>query len=244
MRTVAVTSVKGAPGVTTTALLVASRIEGAVVLEADLDGSSLAVRYGLGREPGLTTLAAATSREPEAWREHAQDAGGVAVLVGPDAAGTAGSLWKMAGDTIAARLARADGVRVVDAGRFRGPSPMLQVADLVLVAVNPVADQLVALSHRLSELRSTTSGHVAVLLVGAGPYTAHNVEADLDVDVIAHLPHDPAAAETLRVGGAGGRLGRSRLARASTDLATLIQQRLADDPAAPSAAVAGKRVAS
>jgi hypothetical protein len=244
MRTVAIASAKGAPGVTTTALLLASRIEGAVVVEADPDGSSLAVRYGLGREPGLTTLAAATSRDSEVWREHAQDAGGVAVLVGPDAAGTAGSLWKMAGDTIAARLARADGVAVVDVGRYRGPAPMLRVADLVLVAVNPVADQLVALSHRMSELRSTTSGDISVLLVGAGPYTALNVEADLGVDVIAHLPHDPTAAETLRVGGVRGRLGRSRLARASTDLASLIQHRLAGDPAGSSAAVVGDRVAS
>ena len=81
MTTVALTSVRGAPGVTTTSLLLASVLEGAVLVEADLTGGVVAVRYQLGREPGLTTLAAANPHDTEGWREHAQDAGGVPVLV-------------------------------------------------------------------------------------------------------------------------------------------------------------------
>ena len=63
MKVVALASVRGAPGVTTTSLLLASTFEDAPVVEADLDGGVLAVRYGLGREPGLTTLAAAGPEE-------------------------------------------------------------------------------------------------------------------------------------------------------------------------------------
>src|SRR3546814_13554520 len=55
-----------------------------LLVEADLSGGVLAVRYGLGREPGLTSLAAANPTEEGGWLDHAQDAGGVPVLVGPD----------------------------------------------------------------------------------------------------------------------------------------------------------------
>lgn len=244
MRTVTFTSIKGAPGVTTTALLVASRIDGAVVVEADQDGSALAVRYGLGHEPGLTTFAAATSRDPGMWRDHAQDAGGVPVLVGPDAAGTAQSLWKMAGDTIAARLAAADGVAVIDVGRFGAPAPMLRAADLLVVVVNPVADQLVALSHRLDTLRTAIAGDVVVLAVGSGPYNGTDIAADLGVEVIGHLPDDPAAADTLRDGGGRARFGRSRLARAAGELAAVIEDRLTPVGMATAVSPVRERVAS
>jgi hypothetical protein len=223
MRTVAMLSVKGAPGVTTTSLLVASGIDDVVVVEADLDGSSLAVRYGLGREPGLTTLAASTSRSGEIWREHAQDAGGVPVLVGPDAPATAQSLWSTAGDNIAAKLASASGVAIVDAGRFRTPTPIIRSADLALVAVAPVADQLIALGHYLPVLHREIGGALAVVLIGTGPYSAVDVNKALDVEVIAHLPED-GAAETLRIGGSRARLGRSRLARASRELSQRIAE--------------------
>jgi MinD-like ATPase involved in chromosome partitioning or flagellar assembly len=234
MRTVAITSVKGAPGVTTTALLLASMLERSVVVEADLDGSSLAIRYGLGREPGLTTLAAATSGEAHIWRDHAQDAGGVAVLVGPDSAATARSLWNTAGDAITARLAATDTIAVVDSGRFRTPTPILRAADIVLVAVTPVADQLVALNHQLPVLRAEVRGVVEVLLIGAGPYSSSDVETALDVEVIAYLPDDRAAADALRIGGIRSRLGRSRLARATRDLATHIEARLTNEERAAS----------
>src|SRR3546814_11529374 len=76
MKTIALASVRGAPGVTTSALLLASRLGGSALVEADLSGGVLAVRYGLGREPGLTSLAPANPTEAGGWLEHAQDAGG------------------------------------------------------------------------------------------------------------------------------------------------------------------------
>jgi hypothetical protein len=118
MTTVALTSVRGAPGVTTTSLLLASVLEGAVLVEADLKGGVVAVRYQLGREPGLTTLAAANPHDTDGWRDHAQDAGGVPVLVGPDAPDAAESLWRSAGDRLALIVGRVDPWVMVDAGRF------------------------------------------------------------------------------------------------------------------------------
>lgn len=215
MKIVSLASVRGAPGVTTTALLLASTFTDGVVVEADLDGGVLAVRYGLGREPGLTTFAASAQ---EGWRAHAQDAGGVPVLVGPDAPGASASLWRTAGERITQKLVAADGIAVVDAGRLRSPVPIVSASDLLAVLVCPIAEQLVGLSHLLPTLRQAIRGQVTAVLVGEGPYNAAEVERSLAVTVVGELPDDRDAAEALRNGGSRARLTRSRLARSVTAL--------------------------
>lgn len=228
MRIVTLTSARGAPGVTTTALLLASTFDDAPVVEADLDGGVLAVRYGLGREPGLTTFAASSPEDPERWRAHAQDAGGVPVLVGPDAPGACASLWRTGGERITHKLLAADGVAVVDAGRLRTPVPIVVASDLVAVLVCPVAEQLVALAHLLPTLRQAIRGHVSVVLVGEGPYGSADVERSLEVMVLGELPDDRAAADALRNGGTSrARLARSRLVRAVTALGADVSAALA-----------------
>jgi hypothetical protein len=224
---VLVGSVRGAPGVTTTSLLLAGRLVGAVLAEADLAGGVLAVRYQLGREPGLTTIAAAGSIEPEGWRDHAQSAGGVSVLVGPDAPETSGSMWQRAGSRLGAVLAGIDAPVVVDAGRLSDRTPLVGLARLVVVMVRPIAEDLVALAHRLGALRETTpTVNVGVVLVGEGPYRASDVAGPLEVEVLGTLPDDPGAAELLRGGGRAGTLRRSRLARAVIPLAGTVISRL------------------
>jgi hypothetical protein len=222
MKIVGLASVRGAPGVTTTSLLLASTFTDAVVVEADLDGGVLAVRYGLGREPGLTTFAASRQEGRDGWRAHAQDAGGVPVLVGPDAPGPSASLWRAAGERITQELVAADGVAVVDVGRLRSPVPLVSASDLLAVLVCPVAEQLVALSHLLPTLRQAIKGQVAAVLVGDGPYDAADVERSLAITVVGDLPDDRDAAEALRNGGSRARLARSRLARSVAALGTQI----------------------
>ena len=112
MKVVTLASVRGAPGVTTASLLLASTFADGLVVEADLDGGVLAIRYGLGREPGLTTFAAAGPGDGSGWTAHAQDAGGVPVLVGPDAPSASAALWRTAGDRITRELVASDGVAV------------------------------------------------------------------------------------------------------------------------------------
>lgn len=219
MTTIALTSIRGAPGVTTTSLLLASVLGGAPVAEADLSGGVIAVRYELGREPGLTTLAAANPRDPDAWRDHAQDAGGVPVLVGPDASEAAESLWRTAGDRLAGVIGRIEPWVIVDAGRVHRLTPAVTEADVVVVLVRPDAEHLVGLTHAIRPIRRKGSGELAVVVVGDGPYRASDIQATFDHPVITHLPHDPGAAGQL-LDGRGGRstLSRSRLARAVTDL--------------------------
>jgi hypothetical protein len=220
MTIVAFGSVRGAPGVTTTAHLVAGGLDGAVLVEADLAGGVMAVRYGLGREPGLTSLAAAGIAEHDEWRHHAQDAGGVAVLVGPDSPESAGALWRRAGDRLATVLEASDAHVVADVGRLVGATPLLGTASLLVVLVRPIAEHLVALSHRVDGLRRVVHpGTLGVVLVGEGPYGPDDVADPLGLDVLGALPDDRRAADLLIEGGRSARsLGRSRLARAAMGL--------------------------
>ena len=215
MKVVTLASVRGAPGVTTASVLLASTFADGLVVEADLDGGVLAIRYGLGREPGLTTFAAAGPGDGSGWTAHAQDAGGVPVLVGPDAPSASAALWRTAGDRITHELVASDGVAVVDAGRLRSPSPIVAASDVLAILVHPVAEQLVALTPLLSVLPHVVRGQASVLLVGHGPYRSADVERSIGVRVVGELPDDPDAAEALRTGGASrARLSRSRLVRA------------------------------
>lgn len=229
MRLVALCSVRGAPGVTTTSLLLASALGGAVLVEADLSGGVVAIRYGLGREPGLTTLVAANPTSPSAWREHAQDAGGVPVLVGPDSPETCESLWRTAGDRLATIFDRSDGCGVVDAGRLRSVTRAVSEAHLVLLLVRPDAEQIVGARHALTTLRHAVTGDLGVVLVGNGPYSTTDVESAIGGRVIAHLPDDRSTATHLLDGRISRtRLVRSPLARAVMDLGDLVQSSLAE----------------
>lgn len=218
-------SARGAPGVTTTALLIAAHLD-AVLVEADLAGGVVAIRYGLGREPGLVTLAAANPRDTDGWRDHAQDAGGVTVLVGPDVAPAAESLWRTAGDRLVRAIDRGEGWAVVDAGRvWTRPRP-LETADVVLLVARPNAESLVAVTHALPTLTVAGWCQVGVVLVGDGPYRAGDLGDRLGAPILAHLPEDSATADHLRNGGSTPRaLARSRLSRSVAGLAELIGER-------------------
>jgi len=219
VRLVGVGSVRGAPGVTTCSLLLTSALaEPAVLAEGDLHGGVLAVRYGLGREPGLTTLAAGGGVSGDGWRDHAQDAGGVAVIVGPEDPVRARSVWASAGDRIARMLDAGDGTGVVDLGRLGGNPPLSGELSMLLILVLPVAEELVTLSRRLPALRRHAD-QLGVVLVGDGDYRPVDVAESIGVDVIGLLPRDQRAGEALLGRGRGASLGRSQLYRATAELA-------------------------
>lgn len=222
MTLVGVTSVRGAPGVTTTSLLLASALpQPALLVEGDLAGGVLAVRYGLGREPGLTTLAASSGMDPETWRDHAQDAGGVGVLVGPDNPDHARSLWQRAGGRIARALESGSATCVVDLGRVSDNLPCSGDLALLVVLVRPVADHLVTLSHQISGLRRHAR-RVAVVLVGDGDYRAGDVSDSLGVEVVGALPSDVRTAEAMCGRGRAPNLTRSPLYRSVAAVADAV----------------------
>ncbi len=223
MSIIALASARGAPGVTTTAHLLAAQL-GAALVEADLSGGVLAARYRLGREPGLVTLAAAGAYPDANWVDHAQDAGGVATLVGPDAPDVAAALWLTAGERILQVLGRSTGTTVVDVGRMSPRTPVIGAADAVVLLARPTVDEVVGLSHAVPVARRATRAPVDVVLVGDGPYRTADIERGLGCRVITHLPDDPGTAQHLRDGGSSAtRVARSRLARAVSGLAATIQ---------------------
>lgn len=216
-------SLHGAPGVSTTALLLAGCFTSGLLVEADSDGGVLAVRHGLGREPGLRTLAGV--RTTVGWGPHAQTIGGVPVLVGPESPERTAALWAHAGDRITAVLTAPDvngpADVVVDVGRLRTgwpPPALVKVASRWLVVVQPVAEELVVLSQRLPAWTAAAIP-VGVVLAGSGPYTAADVTGEFGVEVLATLPVDRRAASTLTNGGSRRVLARSGLARAVRSLA-------------------------
>lgn len=211
-------SVRGGPGVTTTSLLAARSLGSALVVEADPHGGTIATSFGLGRSPGLTTFAGHDA-SPALWRAHAQSAGGVPVLVGPDSPDAAAALWRGASDRLERNLSVSEvDVVMLDAGRIGGaPAAPILRSDLLVLLVRPVAEDLVALSHLMPRLtESAESGRVALVAMGEGPYDLD--DTGLGVDAIAHLPHDPSTAGAL-LAGHGSKAVRSQLGRAIVGLA-------------------------
>jgi len=214
-------SVRGAPGATTTAAAVASWLDDAVLVEADPDGGVLAVRYGLGREPGLVTLAA--SRGSGGLVEHAQSLpGGTPVVAAPESAGRAVHLWRVGASGIVDAVKAADHPVVVDAGRLGPGSPALALAEAATcigVVCRPVAEQLIAAADTVQRL-SAGDAPVGLVLVGERPYTAADVTRQLGCPVLGVIEHDPRAAEAMHGGGYSDRvLRRSLLLRSARSLA-------------------------
>jgi hypothetical protein len=223
---VALGSARGAPGVTATALSLAAALPG-VLVEADVSGGVLATRYSLGREPGLTTLIAVARSEAADWRDHAQSAGGVPVVVGPDSAGTARALWHRAGDRAASALGRLETTVVADLGRLSSPVPLARSIELGLLVVAPKTEHLVSASHALNDLRQAARA-VGIVVAGEGQYRPSEIAESLGVDLFGVVPHDPRGADALEGRAGGARvLARSRLARAGVELAASVTGALA-----------------
>lgn len=199
---VAVTSVKGAPGVTRLAMALTALWPHGVsptLIEADAAGGTVATRFGLSHSPSLTTLAAAAYASVRDVRigDHTQQLpGGLPVVVAPsDPAGVRAAVADLA---VADGLleAQADGpntVLVVDCGRLDAGqlSPAVVIADEVLVVVRPVPEMVRPLDAAIKALQSVGS-RVRLVLRGAG-YEAGEMSRALGVEVAGRLPESPEA---------------------------------------------------
>lgn len=239
---VAVGAARSSPGVTTACLAIAGCLERSVVIEGDPDGSVLAARFGLDREPNLASLAAGArlGLDAEGLRQHAQTLpGGVEVIVGLPA-DSAVALWRSAGSRLATSLAvlGSGAMVVVDAGRLTPTSPtgpLLETADMTVLVTRPILEDLHAVAHRLEVIGASTT-HVAIVLVGDKPYGPREIGDRLGVDVLGVLADDRSTADAL-AGRSPRTVGRSvvssplaRSARAVAE-ALLLRQ---GDPATPS----------
>ena|SRR6476661_4601802 len=181
MALVTVVNAKGAPGCTTTAMLVAALWPRATILvDADPAGGDVALRLpdlggrALDRDRGLLSLLPSARRglSPGTVLEHVQTAMGgqpvVAGLAGPEQSMAVGPLWRVLADAFAS-VPGAD--VVVDAGQVHGQSPhlaLLERSDLVLWVYRPTAWSVLHTRRRLeglTDLVAESSARVGVVAV-------------------------------------------------------------------------------
>lgn len=226
MTMICFTSRKGAPGTTLSALAIAAAWPAPagrrkLFVEADASGGSVALRYGLGLEPGLVTLAVAIrsgAQGAEVW-DHAQELpGGLAAVVGPDSSERAGAALAAVGGSFGRWLAQLDDVDVfVDLGRLgtdAHAAGLVAAADLTLMVARPCVEQLQPAAYAMAAL-PVEADRVAWLLIGERPHTASEVSDAFAWDVAGVIADDRRSASDLESGG-GRRLRRSALVRSAS----------------------------
>lgn len=221
MAVIALTSAKGSPGVSTTALaMTLTWARPVLLLEADTTGSSSYLagyfRGATAHNVGLVDLALAhrdndllASIHRSSLALPGDTARLVPGLTSPVQARTLAPVW----ESIAAALHNLDqhGTDVIiDAGRLGtlgGPLPLLRSADAVLVVTRSNLPAIAALRAAVPVLREDlrTSGAgtdvLSLLVVGQGkPYPAKAISDAVGVPTTANLDFDPVAAEVLSYG--------------------------------------------
>lgn len=218
MTAIALGSVKGAPGVTTTVLAIAAVWPAGrplLVVELDPDGGVLAARRELGFEPGLVGLAASSRRGNADLATHSQPlSDSVRVVVAPSTAAQVRASLTAAGDDLWPALTSGGDV-LLDCGRLSATSPAIPLAaraDHTLILARPRLEDIALVRDRVGPLRSAGISP-SVVLIDDGPYRTDEVSAAVDVPVVARLPIDHRTADGLNGVSARAQLHRSRLLR-------------------------------
>jgi len=217
---VGLASLKGAPGVTTLACLLAAGWPSGrrvVLVEGDPSGGDLAARFSLSAAIGFPTLAAAAQRGVGglALDRHLQMLpGGVAVVTGARTAGARGDeeeARKAVAESIAGAARHLD--VVVDLGRVlpgvAGSRDLLARLDYLGIVIRADAPGILRLADRAGEIRLACPAVLAAVTVGDGGYGPEEIEACTGVPVVSAIPWDGAAAAIV----AGDDHRRRRLAR-------------------------------
>jgi MinD-like ATPase involved in chromosome partitioning or flagellar assembly len=253
MPLIALASVKGSPGVTTTCLALAAAwpAQRRLVIEADPAGGDLGPWLGLPPAPGLTGLAAAARHDHSgdvAWHHACELTGGLNLVIAPvGAEQSAACLAALAGNagTIFASFAAGPETVIADCGRLDPGSPALAIAtkaDTTLLMVRPRVSELSHLALRADGL-SRAGARLTLLLapdVGRGPaeatYPAEEIASTLAIPVQASIPADPrGAADLVRCRGDLRKIRRLPLARAAASLAAALAAP-GEHPPSPAAA--------
>lgn len=241
MALICVGSVRAAPGATTLGVLLGAAwpsARPAVVVEADPDGGVVAARFGIGRDPGLASLAVALRSGPAAaevvWDCAQRLPGGLAVVPAHESAEVVAVSLRDFAARLASWCSAVEAVDlIVDCGRLRPGSPaepLIEVADAVLVVARPRTDELYAAVPRVCALAG--SGRVAgLVLVGERPYGREEVAVQLAVPVVGVVAEDRRGADVLWGGGSDRALRTSPLARTARVLAEEVAAALGVEPA-------------
>lgn len=228
---ISVGSVRGAPGATSWTLLLAAAWRSEenrrrVVLEADPDGGVLAVRYGLGVDPGAISLASAARRSRSAGLdvdEHSRVIGPQLLLVpGAESADRATAVWRDAITPTAAAIgAHLNDDWFIDCGRFRPDHPcqaFVSLSTMTLLVTGGRTEDLVQVPAAMRALEESAA-LTGVLVVGKPAHNRDEIERFLGTSSIFYAPASRnLPAQTAAVCSGRGRrswLWRSAVAVAS-----------------------------
>jgi hypothetical protein len=205
MRSAAVVSMGGAPGVTTLVCAAASAVDRQVlVIEAAPSGGAIAARWRLDVRSAVNTtakLAMDVSGTVDLWAAaHHPWLGQARVL--PAHPSAVVMRQAQAGRWLADRLGMVARPVLVDAGRVDGSADqlaLLSAVDGVWVLVDPIVEQVTAASAMTGWLNKT--GPVGLLMRepagDSARATAGSVAATLGWSVVATVPEDRATARAL-----------------------------------------------
>ncbi len=232
---ITVSSVRGSPGVTSWALLLAAAwprdaMAERIVLEADCSGGVLGARYQLGVEPGAVSLVSACRRGNSEFSpgDHARLLDeGLWVVPGPEVAEQAVPVWRSGVADVAETLSQDQRLWVVDLGRSEPESPVRPLA--ATAAVNVVltggaVEDIVQVPARVAELERCAP--TQVILVGRSHVAQDELRAFFGGRLrwLVPAPNDLPRLAMRAV--QGGRARRSALWRAAVavavDLADLV----------------------
>ncbi|MFV0526587.1 MAG: hypothetical protein ACK5RL_19040 [Acidimicrobiales bacterium] len=245
---ITVSSVRGAPGVTSLALLLASAWPDhgvhRVMVEADCAGGVVGARYQLGVDPGAVALISACGRrtaDPDPATVGRPLADGVWAVPGPEVAGPASAAWTAGAAEVAARLAADPGVWIMDTGRLGPTSPTWPLAAFAvarLVVTRARLEDLVQVPERVGMLRALAGeeGPTGVVVMGSTAHPLDDLARFFTTDRVWLVPN-PANLATVAFAAATGR-GRARrgaLWRAVVDLADGLAAALTMPAPTPSA---------
>ena len=239
---VVVASIKGAPGVTTTATALASTWSPGrkvLLVEADPFGGDLAAWFGVAPSTGLWSLLAAGRRglDPHAVWEHAINLPtGLAVLYGLASADQAVAN-EAAWPAVAEALAALDADVVIDAGRLLphfagGIGPLLSVAQVLLVLCPPTLAGIVHLKTALPSLIATSSSRQLLVLPTASKgFSSEEIASTLTINVAPTITHDPKGAAALSANASVSERSKATLAKwARSTAAELVASYPSDAP--------------
>jgi hypothetical protein len=245
MGLLAVASAKGAPGVTTTSMLIGALWpRPSLVVECDPSGGDIALRMPsnsgqpLDPQVGLLSLVAAGRRSfhSRLVTEHSQQVvGGLDVIVGvASAEQTAGiTHWQDLGRLFSG-LAGTD--VIADLGRVGADSPqnaLLRYASAVAFVVDTVPSSVVHLRERMRRVYEQTGGGVPTYVLVVSPLNRARAVREIE-DVftrsvaqrvgVHHLAHDDAGAAFF-LGQVKGNPERTRLVRSARPIVSELAER-------------------
>ncbi|HZC40074.1 MAG TPA: hypothetical protein VE343_05330, partial [Streptosporangiaceae bacterium] len=273
MALIAVAADKGAPGVTTSSVVLAAVWPRPVLLaECDASGGDLVYRLpapGGGRldpQLGMLSLAVASRHglQPQQLWEHTQKLhGGLDVLAGVTGAEQGAGLeplWGTVGDAFA-RLPQAD--VIADCGRLGVEGShydLLARAATVVLITRGSLGEVIRLRERIAVLNTALGrrdgfGTRISVVVVADHKHFHSVLGEVGqalnqgrvrADVVGGLAYEPRSAQQLR-GEWGGKLDKSLLIRSARGIATQLAvplPALGSQPPAPGAAPVPRQAAA